>query len=630
LGKGSREIHDRSREVNNRANEIAGITRWALRAGAIVPLAYCTVCVIAACYYPGFNFVAQPVSELGSLVALDQAHPWIFNGGVIATAAAVMLGSIGIFAAHRRSGGHVGMGVLVALAMMLVALSTAIVGLVPWPDQRHGGPDPFGGPGWLASAFLLTPLLLAIAWWKRGDSLLRGCLAGGVLLTVALTVVRSGTTGIVRGGPYEGLVQLLFAVAAYGPIGICSVWQLSAASGRSRRAIARSAAAAIVLVTGASLARGRLAMRTFDVRQPVAGGVADVSAALDTIRARTGVPALAVAVIGPRGLIAVGASGVRKLGDTARVSISDRWRLWSDTKAMTAMLIGMYVDAGTLSWDATLPTLFPSVEHMDPGFSTVTLAQLLEHRSGIGEDPVLPPNAEYRYDYPGAREVLADFTRTPQANRAELARLALEHAPHYAPGSQFQYSNWNYIIASSILERMSGSSWEELVSTRLFAPLGMKNCGFGVPASHGEPTEPWDHLGSIPIAPGIHQAPQSDITPTYGPSSTVVCTLEDWGKFLALFLRDGRHDIVSPATLSRITTAASSNGYAMGWFNGPQRGFGGTVLYHTGTNNQSMATALIDHSRSRAYVAAVNTFVPGTFDIAAATLARLQRAFVGR
>jgi hypothetical protein len=158
----------------------------------------------------------------------------------------------------------------------------------------------------------------------------------------------------------------------------------------------------------------------------------------------------------------------------------------------------------------------------------------------------------------------------------------------------------------------------------------MKSCGFGFPASHGLPTEPWDHLGATPVAPGIHSAPQSDITPTYGPSSTVVCSLEDWGKFLALFLRDGRRDLVSPSVINRITTPASSNGYAMGWFNGTQRGFDGTLLYHTGTNNQSMVTAWVVPGGNRAYVLAANTFAPGTADIAPATLARLARTFGAR
>jgi D-alanyl-D-alanine carboxypeptidase len=356
--------------------------------------------------------------------------------------------------------------------------------------------------------------------------------------------------------------------------------------------------------------------------------VQNISAEFERIRVRGGMPALSAAVFSSKGLIAIGASGVRKRGDTTRVTISDRWRLWSDTKAMTAVLIGMYVDAGQLSWDATLPTLFPAVTRMHPAFRDVTLAQLLTHRSGIGEDPVLPPDAAYRYDYPGARELLADSSHTAPENRAALAQLALGAAPYYAPGSRFQYSNWNYILAASIVERLSGMSWEALTTTRLFAPLGMTGCGFGVPASRGTtPAEPWDHVGDLPIAPGIHAAPQSDITSTYGPASTVVCSLEDWGRFLALFLRDGRRELISSATLARITVPVAPEGYAMGWFNGVQRGVDGTLLFHTGTNNQSMVTAWVDGVHDRAYVVAANGVVPGTFDVTGATLARLVRTF---
>ncbi len=565
------------------------------------------------------------MSELGSLVAIDQAHPWIFNDGVIVTGTVLFVGSFGIDAALRRNGRNVILRVLLLLMMTVVAGSTAMVGLFPWPDQRHGGPDPFGGPGVVAVAFLLTPVLLTLAMWKSGDRILRACLLGNIVLLVALTLVRSNVTGVVRGGPSEGLVQQLFAVVTYLPIGLCSAYLLGSA--RAWRRIGMIAATGIVAIAGASSARATQERRTFDAHQQLPNGAADISAGLDSIRRRTGMPAFAGAVFGPRGLVASGATGVRKLGDTTRVLPSDRWRLWSDTKAMTAVLIGMYVDAGQLSWDATLPTLFPSIEHMDPRFKAVTLAQLLAHRSGIGEDPVLPPSASYQYDYPGARELLSDSMRPPQAIRAALASLALTHAPYYAPGSRFEYSSWNYIIASSIVERLSGKPWEELLSSRIFLPLGMTSCGFGFPPSHGMPTEPWDHLGSTPISPGIHVAPQSDITRTYGPSSTVVCTLNDWGKFLALFFRDGRRDLISQTALDRITAPASSNNYAMGWFSGPRRGFEGTLLCHTGTNNLSMAMAWVAPGRSRAYMVTANSFTPGTSEIAMATLARLARTF---
>ena len=106
--------------------------RWALWAGALVPLVYWSACALAACFYPGFDFARQPVSELGSLVAIDQPHPRIFSNGMVGTSIAVILGSVGIVASLRRVGGNLAIGIALQVVMALVALSTAIVGLVPW------------------------------------------------------------------------------------------------------------------------------------------------------------------------------------------------------------------------------------------------------------------------------------------------------------------------------------------------------------------------------------------------------------------------------------------------------------------------------------------------------------------
>ena len=48
-------------------------------------------------------------------------------------------------------------------------------------------------------------------------------------------------------------------------------------------------------------------------------------------------------------------------------TVLDNWHLGSDTKAMSATLIALAVDAGELSWDETLPDLFPGMT-IHPGY----------------------------------------------------------------------------------------------------------------------------------------------------------------------------------------------------------------------------------------------------------------------
>src|SRR2546423_1360538 len=88
-------------------------------------------------------------------------------------------------------------------------------------------------------------------------------------------------------------------------------------------------------------------------------GVDDLSQKLETVRAAEHLPALGTAVWEHGALVAIGMSGLRKADDPDhRATVDDLWHLGSDTKAMTATLVGMYVDRGKLHWDDTLGRLF--------------------------------------------------------------------------------------------------------------------------------------------------------------------------------------------------------------------------------------------------------------------------------
>src|SRR5262249_25389386 len=77
--------------------------------------------------------------------------------------------------------------------------------------------------------------------------------------------------------------------------------------------------------------------------------------------ARYELPALAAAVVVDGKVIAVGGVGTRKAGVKIAVTVDDRFHLGSDTKAMTALLAGMFVDAGALRWNSTIADVFPEL-----------------------------------------------------------------------------------------------------------------------------------------------------------------------------------------------------------------------------------------------------------------------------
>src|SRR5215212_2418790 len=93
---------------------------------------------------------------------------------------------------------------------------------------------------------------------------------------------------------------------------------------------------------------------------------------------RYDLPAVAAAVVRNGTVVAAGAVGTRRAGTDTPVTVSDRFHIGSDTKAMTALLAAMFVEEGRLRWDSTVGEVFPELAAtMDAGLRRVTLEQLL-------------------------------------------------------------------------------------------------------------------------------------------------------------------------------------------------------------------------------------------------------------
>jgi D-alanyl-D-alanine carboxypeptidase len=332
-----------------------------------------------------------------------------------------------------------------------------------------------------------------------------------------------------------------------------------------------------------------------DAARPASAGPADVAALLEPYRARGGMPALAAAAFRGDQLVAIGATGVREQGDPTAVTIDDQWHLGSDTKAMTATLIGLHVDRGTLHFGDTIATLFPG-ETIDPGYAGVTLEQLLHHRGGA--PGTMPVDIRLQMVGDGA---------APDA-RIKAVRALLARPPAQTPGT-YVYANAGYMIAGAALERATGKTWEQLMTHDLFAPLGMTSCGFGAPGAAGRVDQPWGHYGSdaaalVPVEPG----PDGDNPPALGPAGTVHCSLRDWGKLLAIHLAGarGRDTLVKAKTIQRLQTPLPGGDYAAGWIVSPQWWAGGTALNHVGSNTMWLAAVWLAPRKDVAYVVATN------------------------
>jgi CubicO group peptidase (beta-lactamase class C family) len=347
--------------------------------------------------------------------------------------------------------------------------------------------------------------------------------------------------------------------------------------------------------------------------QTVPPGVDDLSRTLDAFRVAGGLPALGAAVWRDGRLVAIGVSGVRKVGDADPVSLDDAWHLGSDTKAMTATLVGIFVDRGKMRFEDTVGDLFPG-ETLDPGWVGVRVEQLLEHRGGAP------------HEFPdGVFERMRHDGDAPDA-RIKAVRAILALPPAQATGT-YVYANSGYMILGAALERIAGVPWEALMRSEIFGPLEMRTCGFGAPGWREGVHAPWGHRSEggvpVPVEPGM----KADNPPALGPAGTVHCSLEDWGKFLSMVVAGARGEktLVSPETMKRLVTPPPGADYAAGWKVAPRSWADGMTLSHGGNNTMWQAVTWLAPARGLGFAAVTNRAgegVPKALDDAIAALVR--------
>jgi hypothetical membrane protein len=190
------------------------VTRAALALGAAVPLLYFGTQLAAAPAHPGYDFVRQAASELGSPAS---RAPWVFNTGAVLTGLATLAAAYGFLRALPRVGSPAVATVLLVLALVAAGMAGIQAGIFPLPDPRHN-------PGWLGMGlFALLPLLaLAFLRAPRAGALRLFLLASALLFLVQFPL-RAGIGGF---EPREsaGLLQRLLALAVYPPIGVASLF----------------------------------------------------------------------------------------------------------------------------------------------------------------------------------------------------------------------------------------------------------------------------------------------------------------------------------------------------------------------------------------------------------------------
>jgi len=170
--------------------------------------------------------------------------------------------------------------------------------------------------------------------------------------------------------------------------------------------------------------------------------------------ARSGVPSASIAVVRDGKIVYLNAYGSARLEPKTPATTTMRYSIGSISKQFTAVALLLLQEQGKLSLDDKVGKFIPDLTRANE----VTIRQLLSHTSGYQDywpqDYVMPMMLQ-----PVTAAKILDM----------WARKPLD----FEPGSKWQYSNTNYVIAGVIIEKVSGKPLLQFLKEKVFAPLGM-------------------------------------------------------------------------------------------------------------------------------------------------------------
>lgn len=222
--------------------------------------------------------------------------------------------------------------------------------------------------------------------------------------------------------------------------------------------------------------------------------------------------------------------------------------LGSTSKQFTGLAIQQLIARGALTLDDSVGILLADLGGAHSRFATVTVSQLLTHKSGIS---YVTGNEEW--------DPLATITSVQGE-----ARLILQSAPSSSPGQQYEYSNGNYTLLGAIIEKLTGQSYPEALRTLVTGPLGLGSTTADLAAAraNGLATGQYRWFGAVDsTTPGPGW-------PMAVPSAYVTSTASDLTRLLQTQLgrQSGIDASVLAADRAPLSRLNKYSQYGSGWF----------------------------------------------------------------
>ncbi|HEY4439063.1 MAG TPA: serine hydrolase domain-containing protein [Candidatus Elarobacter sp.] len=227
------------------------------------------------------------------------------------------------------------------------------------------------------------------------------------------------------------------------------------------------------------------------------------------------------------------------------------FELASVSKEFTAGAILLLQQDGKLSVSDPLSKYYPAI----PSADQITLLDLLQHRSGLVE-------YDNFGDYPDFTAAYQQFMASGQSDFQPVVDRLATFPLQFAPGTQFDYKNSNYMLLAQIVAKVSGEPFAAFLQQRIFGPLGMVHTQQGFPA----PPQSDVALGYETDGGAIVRASQWNLSYLAGPGG-LTSTADDIDRWDRAVQQPGIFTQASLAQMFAPSPFPQSYGtYAAGWF----------------------------------------------------------------
>src|SRR5215217_7371335 len=280
--------------------------------------------------------------------------------------------------------------------------------------------------------------------------------------------------------------------------------------------------------------------------------LAAIEKTIDDKRKEFGIPGISLAIVKDDKVIYLKGLGVKDFERNIPVTPDTRFAIGSSTKAFTAMLAVISADEGKLSLDDSPKKFLPYFTLRDEeAAAKITIRDLLAHRSGLN------------------RTDLAMVTG--MLNREELIKVAGMAKPTAKLGEKWQYQNVMYTAGGEAVAKAQNSTWDELIVSKIFKPLGMTNSDTSPDAMQKARDFSFGYEYNA-TTKATRRLPQRSI-PAAAPAGAINSSARDMAQWVRLMLGNGMFDgrrFVSEKGFDELIrkqiNIAGPVDYGLGWF----------------------------------------------------------------